>query len=227
MGELVQVTTLPACDFCHDGTRARYDFKTQQGPWANGCAGHYLKYRAHEELGTGRGQELVAKEGCVMGTRTDVITQLRGAGYEGPVSYSKGRLLEILSGLAPAVGSTTPPAASPGHEKTTEQPPKRTGRSRGRTGTVRPDRFDRSYEWEGVTPAHDIQVSGEPGWYHFMSLTTNPATGESWLDAYGGAHGHASFRAFALKRVRRTRAGVPKTRPTHVKQKQAKDEEDT
>lgn len=49
------------CDFCpsHAPRTARYDFKTSWGPWANGCEIHWRTNRAHTELGTGYGQELV------------------------------------------------------------------------------------------------------------------------------------------------------------------------
>lgn len=64
----MQVDHLPDCNFSEIDNEtpcsnadclAEYDFKTQQGPWANGCKAHYLKYRLYSELGTGMGQRLV------------------------------------------------------------------------------------------------------------------------------------------------------------------------
>lgn len=65
MSDTTYVTTMPKCDFCKQSgvTReAKYDFRTQWGPWANGCEIHYLNNRAHTELGTGHGQRLVLGE---------------------------------------------------------------------------------------------------------------------------------------------------------------------
>ena len=55
-GEICVVTELPCCDFCNDGTLARYDFKTKHGPWAFGCSSHYLRHRLYDELGLGKAQ---------------------------------------------------------------------------------------------------------------------------------------------------------------------------
>lgn len=56
-GTYAIVTTLPKCDFCDK--KANYDFKTLQGPWANGCPNHYIQWRMFRELGIGKGQQLV------------------------------------------------------------------------------------------------------------------------------------------------------------------------
>lgn len=64
MASEVTVDKLPHCDFCaRDGNEfpAKYDFKTRMGPWANGCEGHWVYYRAFPALGTGKGQKLVLK----------------------------------------------------------------------------------------------------------------------------------------------------------------------
>lgn len=53
------IARLPRCDFCRTITLARYDFKTTDGRWANGCEAHYRIHRAYRELGTGKGQRLV------------------------------------------------------------------------------------------------------------------------------------------------------------------------
>lgn len=59
-GYVVEVPQLPWCDFCADGlTLAEYDFKTNMGPWANGCEKHWKQHRARPETGLGIGQLLV------------------------------------------------------------------------------------------------------------------------------------------------------------------------
>jgi hypothetical protein len=60
-GHVVEVATLPACDFCGDGTPAAYDFRTGFGGWANGCEAHWLAYRADPSTGVGNGQRLIAR----------------------------------------------------------------------------------------------------------------------------------------------------------------------
>jgi hypothetical protein len=67
-GTLAKVTQLPDCDLCkhlpmdEDSVlpprKAEYDFKTQDGRWANGCKPHYLRFRLYLDLGTGKGQKL-------------------------------------------------------------------------------------------------------------------------------------------------------------------------
>lgn len=62
-GQYATVTTLPTCDICsHEGYRpvrmARYDFRTVDGQWANGCRQHYFERRADTSLGVGKGQRL-------------------------------------------------------------------------------------------------------------------------------------------------------------------------
>jgi hypothetical protein len=59
------VDSIPKCDFNrrdpeHDECEADalYDFLTKMGSWAYGCEFHWKKYRAHEELGIGKGQKL-------------------------------------------------------------------------------------------------------------------------------------------------------------------------
>lgn len=62
MSMSVKVATLPMCDLCkhYDGkvdVPARYDGKTQMGPWANMCLGHFMSFGSG--LGMGHGQELI------------------------------------------------------------------------------------------------------------------------------------------------------------------------
>ena len=63
MSDKAYVSELPMCDFCGNNggkrRKAKYDFRTSWGPWANGCEVHYRNNRAHTELGTGHGQLLV------------------------------------------------------------------------------------------------------------------------------------------------------------------------
>lgn len=63
-GYTVVVLTLPTCDICtargySPVRKARYDFRTRQGSWANGCREHYNQYRLHTELGVGKAQRLL------------------------------------------------------------------------------------------------------------------------------------------------------------------------
>lgn len=55
-GRVVEVSEIPSCNFCQDGTPGPYDFRTSFGPWANGCEAHWIEHRAHPELGVGHGQ---------------------------------------------------------------------------------------------------------------------------------------------------------------------------
>lgn len=57
MSEEVQVSTIPRCDLCGDGTPAKYDGRMHTGSWANMCEQHFATYGVG--LGTGRGQRLV------------------------------------------------------------------------------------------------------------------------------------------------------------------------
>lgn len=59
MPTIARVHRFPTCNFSTDGHLATYDFKTNQGPWANACLDHYLVHRAYSDLGTGKGQRLV------------------------------------------------------------------------------------------------------------------------------------------------------------------------
>lgn len=71
-GTLAYVGELPPCDFCKDFTKAiagnelavevtkaKYDFRTKTGQWANACPSHYRVHRMHRELGVGKGQRLM------------------------------------------------------------------------------------------------------------------------------------------------------------------------
>src|SRR6478735_4259544 len=67
-GTIAYIDTPKMCDFPHPSlpgnlgapgrVEARYDFKTKQGPWANGCTDHYFQHRLYGELGMGKGQRL-------------------------------------------------------------------------------------------------------------------------------------------------------------------------
>lgn len=61
-GKIVVVGSIPACNFCTDGTPGPYDFKTSMGPWANGCEAHWRGYRASTTLGTGMGQLWITED---------------------------------------------------------------------------------------------------------------------------------------------------------------------
>jgi hypothetical protein len=52
------VEWLPKCDFCIKD--AKYDGKTQMGPWAHMCAGCFRAYGVG--LGLGKGQKLTLKK---------------------------------------------------------------------------------------------------------------------------------------------------------------------
>lgn len=77
MSTSVRVPSLPDCDICkhpafgsEDKKQARFDAKTDQGPWAYLCPEHYKSWRAYPLLGTGRGQLLLLEgedEAKVMG----------------------------------------------------------------------------------------------------------------------------------------------------------------
>ncbi len=61
MSDKVNVSQLPKCDFCQDGSDAKYDARTVFGAWANMCEKHFFDYGSGR-LGTGYGQELILKE---------------------------------------------------------------------------------------------------------------------------------------------------------------------
>lgn len=61
MGTEVIVPKLPNCDLPHEEkVEARYDGKTQGGPWAYMCEECFDHYGVG--LGTGRGQRLLLRE---------------------------------------------------------------------------------------------------------------------------------------------------------------------
>ena len=66
-GTIAYINAPKECDFCRiygtdsekqSPARAEYDFKTDRGPWANGCAEHYKRNRMYPDLGVGKGQKL-------------------------------------------------------------------------------------------------------------------------------------------------------------------------
>ena len=61
MSAEVEVSALPDCDFCADGTPAEFDGKTTIGPWANMCLHDFTKYGVG--LDTGKGQRLILRKG--------------------------------------------------------------------------------------------------------------------------------------------------------------------
>lgn len=60
-GVVAPVHTMPACNFCQNGTPAVADFKTNRGPWAFGCIEHFNEHNAFG-LGLGKGQILKVDE---------------------------------------------------------------------------------------------------------------------------------------------------------------------
>ncbi len=80
MSKEVKVSELPQCNFCD--ARAEYDFAAKMGPWANGCASHWVQYRRHPELGTGRGQRLVLRDD--VHTHDWLTIQIETVGTPGP-----------------------------------------------------------------------------------------------------------------------------------------------
>jgi hypothetical protein len=165
--------------------------------------------------------------------RGDVIAALKASGYDGPVSYTKGRLEELLAGR----GSSSAPVAQPpppagGPEPGTDTPAPKVGGRRGgkKAITPRPSRFVREDSWEYspghvLDTEHDFQVDGEGGWFHFIAKVTNPRHGHWWIDAYGGTSGHGQFRAFRPERLRRLPSGTIKIRK-HKKVKKTEETED-
>lgn len=62
MGSTAKVATLPGCDIPACTRTAVYDAKTKvAGRWAFLCEPHYQMYRAHTDLGTGKGQRLTTE----------------------------------------------------------------------------------------------------------------------------------------------------------------------
>lgn len=61
-GKIIVVVSIPACNFCEDGTPGPYDFATRFGPWASGCEDHWKLYRASEHLGVGTGQLWITED---------------------------------------------------------------------------------------------------------------------------------------------------------------------
>lgn len=64
MSTTANVLTIPECDIHKydmntPGVPAKYDAATSRGPWANMCEPCWKANRAHEDLGTGKGQEYV------------------------------------------------------------------------------------------------------------------------------------------------------------------------
>lgn len=56
-----KVLRLPNCDFCKDGTKAKYDARIpRMGGWANVCESHFQLECC--SLGLGLGQELILEK---------------------------------------------------------------------------------------------------------------------------------------------------------------------
>lgn len=62
MSDTAYIDEPRSCDFIPCERDAEYDFRTVNGPWANGCQEHYERFRASDQLGTGFGQRLVVGE---------------------------------------------------------------------------------------------------------------------------------------------------------------------
>lgn len=143
-------------------------------------------------------------------SRQDVINELRALGYDGPVSFTKGRLEELLAEMRvpppqAESASTMPDTADEGafpEEAGAPPPPGR--KPKGRKESVSSeDPFIREASFETLTTDHDFQVRQDRGWYHFIAKVTNPETGEWWVEAYGGEGKHRQFRSFRPERIKR------------------------
>lgn len=106
MGETVKVQEYPHCDFCHTNddkvVAAEYDFKTNLGPWANGCERHWLQHRAFPELGTGKGQRLVltdTEESALDSQDDNIIANAHAEALNEEAEYA-GDVGEVHPGMA-------------------------------------------------------------------------------------------------------------------------------
>lgn len=81
---------------------------------------------------------------------------------------------------------------------------------RVRSAAPNPSPFVKLEAWDGLTPAVEFQVTGEPGWFRFTAHVTDPATGSTWIDAVGGRGGkrpRRQQRSFPADRIRTDRRG--------------------
>ena len=60
--QVIEVRSIPNCDFCENPTPGPYDFRTVRGPWAYGCYEHYRYHAMFSTLGTGKGQLWVTED---------------------------------------------------------------------------------------------------------------------------------------------------------------------
>lgn len=65
-GKVCLVPTIPACNFCEDGTPGPYDFKTKFGPWGHGCEQHWKIYRVSPDLGVGKAQLWITPDQAIL-----------------------------------------------------------------------------------------------------------------------------------------------------------------
>ena len=77
-----------------------------------------------------------------------------------------------------------------------------------KTGTRSGWTFEEEYKFSPrvtLVPGSKIKISGERGWFTFVSITTNPAINKTWVDVIDKNY---QFRAFYLDRIK----GVPPKR---------------
>lgn len=147
-----------------------------------------------------------------MPSRAEVVQQLRDAGYDGPVSYTKARLEEILLSTASPTVADNPPATGPVDTETGSQEPSRGRRGRRQPYGV-PDPFERWPSWgDHLHRGVEFRVVDEGGWFRFLNLVRNPRTGEYWVDAVGGNGKHHQSRSFRPERIKMGKNGKPVTR---------------
>lgn len=86
MSEETYVSDAGQCDFCQQSgvtRKAKYDFKTQWGPWAKGCEAHFLNNGI--KLGTGFGQRLIEgepPERTDSDIRSDIMAAIEAGDYD-------------------------------------------------------------------------------------------------------------------------------------------------
>lgn len=91
-----------------------------------------------------------------------------------------------------------------------------------KSSKVAESRFTKEPTFEDLDPGREFQVKGEPGWFAFISLVTDPATGDQWVDAYGGPRWGkneiAAHRSFGLDRIKRRANGKIVSQPRKKRQ---------
>lgn len=103
-----------------------------------------------------------------MATRNQLVAELRSRGYDGPVSYAKNKLEQLL---ADRVRETTPKHAPP--------------------APVRPQVLVLT-EWQGLKRGSRVKIVGERGTvYEFISYTSGP---HPYVTLLGGRRGDKKMR---------------------------------